>query len=267
MRSEDESTVGGYCWVFNVSTVFVQTCGLVARIQLQIQEQSAELEELKEMILAEKRDADKKNFDEAVQMISKASQPTKVPEHIEELFNNPHCNKVPWYDGRFWLLNPNHKLPLSGIVPDMKANTKNYKLQSIYRQQASEDLEKFKSILKETYHFLRKQPREEEEEDETPKYHEEPEDLISRFTKECKPGNDKYAAHWYLAFKAMSSYQNKNKGEYPGMRKGQEEKDLTMLSDFAINWLKLCRWVNAVVDGKVKNQKFFLYYIFTHNTP
>ncbi|WAQ90561.1 hypothetical protein PtA15_12A551 [Puccinia triticina] len=40
MRSEDESTVGGYCWVFNVSTVFVQTCGLVARIQLQIQEQS-----------------------------------------------------------------------------------------------------------------------------------------------------------------------------------------------------------------------------------
>jgi amyloid beta precursor protein binding protein 1 len=39
---------------------------------------SAQREELKQMILAEKRNADEENFDEAVGMIWKACQPTKV---------------------------------------------------------------------------------------------------------------------------------------------------------------------------------------------
>ncbi|PLW25186.1 hypothetical protein PCASD_22395 [Puccinia coronata f. sp. avenae] len=53
------------------------------------------------MILAEKRNAEEDNFDEAVGMIWKASQPTKVPEHAEALFNDPQCKKAAWWDDKF----------------------------------------------------------------------------------------------------------------------------------------------------------------------
>ncbi|PLW08353.1 hypothetical protein PCANC_24412 [Puccinia coronata f. sp. avenae] len=106
------------------------------------------------MILAEKRNAEEDNFDEAVGMIWKASQPTKVPEHAEALFNDPQCKKAAWWDDKFWLLvrslrefvkrNLSHRLPLSGVLPNMKSDAKNFiKMQSIYRQQASEDLQQF----------------------------------------------------------------------------------------------------------------------------
>lgn len=127
---------------------------------------SAQREELKQMILAEKRNADEDNFDEAVGMIWKACQPTKVPEHVEALFNDPQCDKAAWWDGRFWLLvrslrefvkrNPSHQLPLSGVLPDMKSDTQTYiKLQSIYRQQASEDLQEFREILEEVQQTIK----------------------------------------------------------------------------------------------------------------
>ncbi|PLW14790.1 hypothetical protein PCANC_18901 [Puccinia coronata f. sp. avenae] len=126
---------------------------------------SAEREELKRMILAEKRSADEDNFDEAVGMIWKACQPTKVPAHVEELFNDPQCDKAAWWDGRFWMLvkslrefvrrNASHQLPLSGALPDMKSDTQSYtKMQAIYRQQASEDLETFTKIMDEVQETL-----------------------------------------------------------------------------------------------------------------
>ncbi|KNE97462.1 hypothetical protein PSTG_09296 [Puccinia striiformis f. sp. tritici PST-78] len=234
---------------------------------------SDQREELKAMILAEKRNADEDNFDEAVGMIWRACQPTQVPAHVEELFNNPHCDKIPWYDGRFWLLvrslrkfvkeNPSHQLPLSGVLPDMKSDTKNYiKLQSIYRQQASEDLKTFKEIKKDIGQSLREHSREEEEDrtesghctegpdfDVSPEMlqsfvknsahirlirgsecHQDPTDLMSRFEKECEPGNQDYIATWYLAFEALSYYRARNGGEYPGMRKGKEDDDFNKLS-------------------------------------
>ncbi|PLW06507.1 hypothetical protein PCANC_25256 [Puccinia coronata f. sp. avenae] len=142
---------------------------------------SAQREELKQMILADKRNADEENFDEAVGMIWKACQPTKVPEHVEALFNDPQCNKAAWWDGRFWLLvkslrefvkqNPSRQLPLSGVLPDMKSDTQSYiKLQSIYRQQASEDLQKFKEILREVRQTIEDEPEEEENSEDEEKF-------------------------------------------------------------------------------------------------
>ncbi|KAA1119007.1 hypothetical protein PGT21_012564 [Puccinia graminis f. sp. tritici] len=133
----------------------------------------AQREELKQMILAERRNVDEDNFDEAVGMIWNACQPTKVPENIEELFKNPHCDKIPWHDGWFWSLvkilrkfvkqNPSHQLPLAGVLPDMKSDTKNYvKLQSIYRQQALKDLETFKEIMDDTEESTGEESREKE---------------------------------------------------------------------------------------------------------
>ncbi|EFP76651.2 uncharacterized protein PGTG_02112 [Puccinia graminis f. sp. tritici CRL 75-36-700-3] len=255
---------------------------------------SAQREELKQMILAEKRNADEDNFDEAVSMIWNACQPTKVPEHVEELFKNPHCDKIPWHDGRFWSLvkilrkfvkmNPSRQLPLSGVLPDMKSDTKNYvKLQSIYRQQALKDLETFKKIMKGTEESTGeesgedeagKEEKEEEEEGHAEyctdmghhtdgpdfdvssemletfvknsahirmirgaEYGTTPKDWVAKFEKECKPGNEEYVVTWYLAFEAMSVYRSENEGEYPGMRKGQEDEDFATLSKIALDRL------------------------------
>lgn len=82
----------------------------------------------------------------------------QVPAHVEELFNDPQCNRAAWWDGPFWLLvkslrefvkqNPSHQLPLSGVLPDMKSDTKNYiQMQHIYRRQAYDDLQTFRKIL------------------------------------------------------------------------------------------------------------------------
>ncbi|EFP76650.2 uncharacterized protein PGTG_02111 [Puccinia graminis f. sp. tritici CRL 75-36-700-3] len=292
---------------------------------------AAQREELKQMILAEKRNADEDNFDEAVGMIWRACQPTKVPEHVEELFKNPHCDKIPWWDGRFWRLvkslrkfvkqNPSRQLPLSGVLPDMKSDTKNYvKLQSIYRQQAMNDLETFKKIMNGTDESTEEKSEEEkegeegqekdrgkkekkkvkkeeddeddeedededeedeedegdEDEDEDGQYRTDaghytegpdldvssemletfvknsahirlvrgrssgtqPKDLIAKIEKEFEPGNEDYTATWYLAFEVMSSFRSLNKGEYPGMRKGQEEEDFNSLSEIALNCLR-----------------------------
>ncbi|KAH9446429.1 hypothetical protein Pst134EA_030346 [Puccinia striiformis f. sp. tritici] len=246
---------------------------------------STQRDELKEMILAEKRNSDEENFDEAVGMIWKACQPTKVPEHIEELFKDPHCDKMPWHDRGFWLLvsslrefvneNPNHQLPLSGSLPDMKSDTKNYtKLQSIYREQALEDLETFKECLETVEETIGEHSRTEEENQtdvghyaEGPEHDlseemvesfvknsahirlvrgsesfERPKGLSLQFAKECEAGNEDYTVTWYLAFEALSDYRSKNKGEYPGMREGQEEEDFDTLSEIVFDYLKGLGW-------------------------
>ncbi|POV95384.1 hypothetical protein PSTT_16306 [Puccinia striiformis] len=246
---------------------------------------STQRDELKEMILAEKRNSDEENFDEAVGMIWKACQPTKVPEHIEELFKDPHCDKMPWHDRGFWLLvsslrefvneNPNHQLPLSGSLPDMKSDTKNYtKLQSIYREQALEDLETFKECLETVEETIGEHSRTEEENQtdvghyaEGPEHDlseemvesfvknsahirlvrgsesfERPKGLSLQFAKECEAGNEDYTVTWYLAFEALSDYRSKNKGEYPGMREGQEEEDFETLSEIVFDYLKGLGW-------------------------
>ncbi|KAI9599928.1 hypothetical protein KEM48_000036 [Puccinia striiformis f. sp. tritici PST-130] len=250
---------------------------------------STQRDELKEMILAEKRNSDEENFDEAVGMIWKACQPTKVPEHIEELFKDPHCDKMPWHDRGFWLLvsslrefvneNPNHQLPLSGSLPDMKSDTKNYtKLQSIYREQALEDLETFKECLETVEETIGEHSRTEEENQtdvghyaEGPEHDlseemvesfvknsahirlvrgsesfERPKGLSLQFAKECEAGNEDYTVTWYLAFEALSDYRSKNKGEYPGMREGQEEEDFDTLSEIVFDYLKGLGWINRI---------------------
>ncbi|KNE97454.1 hypothetical protein PSTG_09287 [Puccinia striiformis f. sp. tritici PST-78] len=202
---------------------------------------SAQREELKTMILANKRNEDEDNFDGAVGM---------VPAHVEELFHSSHCDKVPWYDGTFWVLvaslrefvkrNPSHQLPLSGVLPDIKSDT----------QQALEDFETFKDIMYDVRDSLDELPS-----DDDTDYHTElghgheppdtsisPEMLESFFEEECQPGNEEYIATWYLAFQALPAYRSSKKGEYPGMRKGEEEADIEILSPTVLNNLSDHGW-------------------------
>jgi len=268
---------------------------------------SAQREELKQMILAEKRNADEENFDEAVGMIWKACQPTKVPAHVEELFKDPQCNRAAWWDGPFWLLvkslrefvkqNPSHQLPLSGVLPDMKSNTKNYiQMQHVYHRQADDDLQTFRKILFDVRQTIEDDPDDEDaaeksdaDASEDKGYKEyltdrghytdgpeltipsemvktfvknaahirlirgrkadvDPKDLLPKFAKECEPGNDDYTVTWYFAFEAMAAYRTDHDGEYPGMRKGQEEQDFNTLSEIVLKCLVRRGW-----DEKEKN--------------
>jgi amyloid beta precursor protein binding protein 1 len=89
---------------------------------------------------------------------------------------------------------PNHQLPLSGVIPDMKSNTKNYvKMQSIYRQRALEDLHTFKGILNDVENSL--EPDEDKDDYDEMKtesgfHHYGPEyrlssEMIETFVKNC----------------------------------------------------------------------------------
>ncbi|OAV99675.1 hypothetical protein PTTG_25252 [Puccinia triticina 1-1 BBBD Race 1] len=183
----------------------------------------------------------------------------QVPRHIEELFNDPQCDKIPWFNGKFWVLvrslrefvktSPTHQLPLSGALPEMKTDTKNnIKMRSIYYQQALEDLERFKEIVDEMTESV-----EEEYEGRPQEYTEDFKALaFPQFVKECQPGNEEYHATWYVAFEAMAAYRSKregkycylagHEGEYPGMRKDQEDGDLHALWKFSLGWLNSRRW-------------------------
>ncbi|KAG0141324.1 hypothetical protein CROQUDRAFT_663990 [Cronartium quercuum f. sp. fusiforme G11] len=119
---------------------------------------SAERAELKKMIMAEKRNADEDNFDEAVGMIWKACKPTVVPNSIQALFLESSCATISPASTPFWILvrtlrefvQTHDHLPLTGALPDMKADTTSYvTLQTIYRQKAQEDLQAFAVILRE----------------------------------------------------------------------------------------------------------------------
>ncbi|KAH9822457.1 hypothetical protein DFH28DRAFT_1078676 [Melampsora americana] len=128
----------------------------------QLPKTSAEHDELKKLIQAEKRNADEENFDEAVGMIWKACRPTLVPDSIQSLFLDSSCTTLSTRSTPFWILvrtlrefvhrKPNDNrllLPLTGVLPDMKADTKSYvNLQTIYREKAQEEFLEFKEILR-----------------------------------------------------------------------------------------------------------------------
>lgn len=352
---ETEDRTSFICWHDNVPAILIETCGLVARIRLQMRElgvidthpdsladlrldcpfpsmmqfvnsfemskmdrhdhghipaivivihfleifkanhdgklpqSSAERSEFKTMISAEKRDADEDNFDEAIGMAWKACQATQVPTAIQELFKDKHCDHIPKFATTFWVLvralrefvnqNPTHQLPLSGVLPDMKSDTKNYvTLQSIYHQQAQEDLKSFKTVLGGVTAHLENQndqrnqdhpcgmsdddelflPHISEETIEsfvkncahlrlvrgrsTEEEWESPVDLIAKFSQECAPDNGDYTVTWYIAFRGLRLYRTRHNGAYPGIQKVKQEEDFEELSNITLEHLVQLGW-------------------------
>ncbi|CAH2351556.1 NEDD8-activating enzyme E1 regulatory subunit [[Candida] railenensis] len=94
------------------------------------------------------------NFEEASSNAWRASQTSSIPEHIEEILTTVSSMPPATYlSSTFWLfikalqgfLANNHgKLPLSGVLPDMTADTPNYiSIQNIYRDKARRDQQLF----------------------------------------------------------------------------------------------------------------------------
>lgn len=100
---------------------------------------------------------DEENFDEAESQAYRSWTETKVPYDIISLFRDPALSSVtpkspPFYHLvsalQKFTLEPPHTLPLSGALPDMKANTTSYiHLQTLYKARAEEEKALFKSFL------------------------------------------------------------------------------------------------------------------------
>ncbi|GAA5927911.1 hypothetical protein JCM1841_005047, partial [Sporobolomyces salmonicolor] len=119
-----------------------------------------ERKEFMDAVLKQKVQSDEENFDEAVTLFRRAGTRTGIPPDIQRLFDDPACENVSASSSNFWLLlhavrsftthpsNPSALLPLSGALPDMKADSKNYvSLQALYRAKAREDLGVVQTLL------------------------------------------------------------------------------------------------------------------------
>jgi amyloid beta precursor protein binding protein 1 len=112
----------------------------------------AEKQEFKSLLNAQKRTPDEENFEEAVAQAYRAWTPTVAPSHLVELFADMSTPSTPFghllATLRSFLEQPPHVLPLSATLPDMKSDTESYvRLQNLYRTQAAEDRERFRSLL------------------------------------------------------------------------------------------------------------------------
>lgn len=81
----------------------------------------------------------------------------QIPGAVAGILNDPAAKTVHKDSTTFWILahalrefvdspaNPQRFLPLSGVLPDMKADTQRYVgMQNVYRQKAKDDLVLFK---------------------------------------------------------------------------------------------------------------------------
>jgi amyloid beta precursor protein binding protein 1 len=121
---------------------------------------TAERKEFVQSVTALKRSSDEENFDEAVTLFRRAGTKTGVPAEIDALFKDPACDNVSASSSNFWLLlravrdfvshpdNPSGLLPLSGALPDMKAETTGYvDLQNLFKTQAKKDVALVSELL------------------------------------------------------------------------------------------------------------------------
>ncbi|KAG0357502.1 NEDD8-activating enzyme E1 regulatory subunit-like protein [Gamsiella multidivaricata] len=120
----------------------------------------AEKNQLKTNIKSGMRSADDENFEEAINSVLRSCQPTVVPSAIKDLFNDPKCENLTVESDNFWILaravrdfvnDPSKSgglLPLSGTIPDMKAQTDSYvTLQNIYKTKAKQDVQEVSRIV------------------------------------------------------------------------------------------------------------------------
>lgn len=122
---------------------------------------SEELREFKKMIEGEKNrrpDVDPENFDEAISAAWRLLRKPEIPSNVQALLQSASAQQVTDKSSAFWILaaalrryvelpQSGGMLPLPGVLPDMKADTKSFvRLQNIYQARARSDFDAFKAI-------------------------------------------------------------------------------------------------------------------------
>ncbi|KAJ9090408.1 NEDD8-activating enzyme E1 regulatory subunit, variant 2 [Entomophthora muscae] len=116
-------------------------------------------QELKKLIKSGMLSSDEENFEQAIAAVNSMVQARKVPSQVLAIFQNPKCQNINEESSEFWLLaralyeyykneGKHTHLPLSGTIPDMKADTIRYiELQKLYKEQASRDVQALQAHL------------------------------------------------------------------------------------------------------------------------
>uniref|UniRef100_A0A060SZD4 NEDD8-activating enzyme E1 regulatory subunit n=1 Tax=Blastobotrys adeninivorans TaxID=409370 RepID=A0A060SZD4_BLAAD len=118
-----------------------------------------EKKQFKQMIMSHQPNDDPENYEQTVANVWRLAQRSGVPpDSVLAITNDPKAQNVSSHSEPFWILaaalkryldHPDSKglLPLPGVLPDMKADSKGYvALQKIYREQAHKDFARFKTI-------------------------------------------------------------------------------------------------------------------------
>lgn len=124
-----------------------------------------ERKEFKQLLLNSMQGPDNENYQEAVAAVWRLSQSSSVSEETWCILNDPQADNINPDTSVFWILvnvlkqyvtnDPEKNLPLSGVLPDMKASTKTYvDLQQVYRRKAKHDFEIFKALYLNTVKSL-----------------------------------------------------------------------------------------------------------------
>ncbi|KAF7760205.1 hypothetical protein Agabi119p4_10881 [Agaricus bisporus var. burnettii] len=111
----------------------------------------------KDFVLQMKHKSDEENFDEAASQAYRSFLETKVPSEIAQLFDDPKLQTLDAMSPPFFHLvaalkkfaaQPPYTLPLTSMLPDMKASTEAYiTLQKLYKKQAEQEKAIFKSFI------------------------------------------------------------------------------------------------------------------------
>ena len=101
---------------------------------------------------------EEENFEEAIKATNTALQPTRIPDNVNMIFNDPKCRELTSHSDDFWIISRavkdfvenegNGLLPVKGSIPDMFSDSKSYiQLQSIYKEKANQDfVEVYKKV-------------------------------------------------------------------------------------------------------------------------
>jgi amyloid beta precursor protein binding protein 1 len=101
---------------------------------------------------------EEENFHEAIQHVNTALLPTRIPDEVRKILDDESCVNLNSESKPFWIMARAVKefvdkegqglLPIRGSIPDMTADSDRYiHLQSVYREQASQDISNVTSHL------------------------------------------------------------------------------------------------------------------------
>ncbi|KAI8326153.1 NEDD8 activating enzyme E1 subunit 1 [Martensiomyces pterosporus] len=123
-------------------------------------------QQIRELILQAAPAPGEENFQEAYSHFIADCTPYEIPGEVSQILDDPACTSVSAQSDKFWILAhalrryvqsvySQGELPLSGTIPDMKADTRSYiALQRIYKQKADQDKAEVSRHVHETLQMI-----------------------------------------------------------------------------------------------------------------
>ncbi|EEB08780.1 NEDD8 activating enzyme [Schizosaccharomyces japonicus yFS275] len=172
--------------------------------------------------------ADEENFEEALSNCWRPFQSTNISSALKTIFDDINCQNLNEQSSSFWIImnaickfvECYHCIPVSGILPDMKAGSSEFvSLQRVYQQKAKEDALKVKNYVQKNLKLLSR-PIDSITDDEIfqfcknasqaryIKYRKIEEELNSPLLTDLASDNESLVP-WYFAFRCFDIYKER----------------------------------------------------------